>query len=102
MLVQALGYETMLVQQRSQQSWQEIPIDLGCEESISLAPPVDEETAPNQKQHLSTINEGDCSYSSIEDEPFLPPIRADRHYTLILDLDETLIHYVEPEDQPES
>ena len=25
--------------------------------------------------------------------PYLPPIRKDRKYTLILDLDETLIHY---------
>jgi predicted HAD superfamily phosphohydrolase YqeG len=27
--------------------------------------------------------------------PFLPPISKDRHYTLVLDLDETLVHYDE-------
>lgn len=27
--------------------------------------------------------------------PFLPPMMGDREYTLVLDLDETLIHYVD-------
>jgi hypothetical protein len=32
------------------------------------------------------------------EKPFLPPIEAKYSYTLVLDLDETLIHYVEEED----
>ena len=53
---------------------------------------------------MSTINE-DCSYYSAN-SPTAPPIvppylgpmptHDNRRYTLVLDLDETLIHYVEP------
>lgn len=30
--------------------------------------------------------------------PYLPPMKVDKEFTLVLDLDETLIHYVEAEE----
>jgi predicted enzyme involved in methoxymalonyl-ACP biosynthesis len=38
---------------------------------------------------MATLEE-ECEVPII---PYLPPIMKDREYTLVLDLDETLIHY---------
>lgn len=69
-----------------------------------------------QDMHLSTIHE-DCSYCSLTGSqppqpqqfanpimaPYLPPLNTNfRKYTLVLDLDETLIHYVDTSFEEES
>jgi hypothetical protein len=108
MLVQVLNQETqqqIAVNQSNQQSWQEYPIEsLECDESLKLpsTPPQSQPLSAlqqhhNSDMHLSTIHE-DCSYASNLPvvPPYLPPLNTNfRKYTLVLDLDETLIHYVE-------
>lgn len=52
----------------------------------------------NENQHPVVENKDPAFVfqPSIEDKLyFLPPIRADREYTLVLDLDETLVHFEE-------
>jgi hypothetical protein len=101
-MIAALNQEAILLQRVPNQD----PVDLACGEQI-LVPPSQQMA---QQNHLSTINEDDTSYCSEMrtpaapkglpgktslNPPYLPRGITDRKYTLVLDLDETLIHYVE-------
>ena len=102
-MIAALNQEAILLQRVPTQD----PVDLACGEQI-LVPPSQQIA---QQNYLSTINEDDTSYCSEMrtppaapkrlpgktslNPPYLPRGITDRKYTLVLDLDETLIHYVE-------
>jgi hypothetical protein len=100
-MIAALNQEAILLQRVPTQD----PVDLACGEQIMMPQQM------AQQNHLSTINEDDTSYCSEMrtppvapkslpgktslNPPYLPRGITDRKYTLVLDLDETLIHYVE-------
>ena len=59
---------------------------------------VSEEHFSEGSEQQQEITWPDQAFTQIEQNvktPFLPPIKNNRKYTLVLDLDETLIHYDE-------
>jgi TFIIF-interacting CTD phosphatase-like protein len=61
---------------------------------------IEEEIKPTSTNNEETIVEIETLDSHIHAKPSIPylPAKADKIYTLVLDLDETLVHYVEDTD----
>ncbi|EAR96854.2 NLI interacting factor-like phosphatase (macronuclear) [Tetrahymena thermophila SB210] len=58
----------------------------------------DSQNEQNSKEKKKTKSQSQRKGTSVK-EPYLPPINTKYKYTLVLDLDETLVHYHEMEDQ---
>lgn len=79
-------------------------IDVDMARSImrkALEPPSPSNSSVNESQlNVTNLTESfDDMELPIIDPPYLPPLADPTRFTLVLDLDETLVHYYETEDE---